>query len=396
MALMFNKELTLEQRLEKNVGVIMGVVTALAPMVMIGKREVSETIPTAATNGRDEWYGRKFCGDLSDAELRFVILHECYHKMFKHLITWRHLWKLNKQKANMSCDYVINLLIWQAYGYMKHNNNPFITRPESILYDEQYMGMSAAEVFALLPDGNDEGEGNDEGSMDDHMWDDAQDMGEEERKELEREISSAIKQGELAASKMGTAGNPHAKDALAAKVDWRAAIRTFTTATCAGSDMSTWAKLNRRYLSGGYTMPSTYSKQTKELVIGVDASGSTFGEVMAQFMGEIQRISTTLKVKRIRILYWDTKVTQAETYEHRNISTMKQSTKPKGGGGTNVECIPEYLREHKIVPSAVIVLTDGFLAGSWGKWGSVPLLWCIVNNKNAKPNVGKAIHVSTN
>ena len=57
-----------------------------------------------------------------------------------------------------------------------------------------------------------------------------------------------------------------------------------------------------------------------------------------------------------------------------------------------VECVPKYMAEHNIKPQAVIVLTDGYLGGSWGSW-SCPVLWCIQNNRNAKPSVGKYVHV---
>jgi len=40
----------------------------------------------------------------------------------------------------------------------------------------------------------------------------------------------------------------------------------------------------------------------------------------------------------------------------------------------------------------VVVLTDGYLGGSWGTW-SVPVLWAIKGNKRAVPSVGKAVHI---
>ena len=60
----------------------------------------------------------------------------------------------------------------------------------------------------------------------------------------------------------------------------------------------------------------------------------------------------------------------------------------------DVRCVPNYLREHKIKPTASIVLTDGYLSGGWGKWDH-PVLWLIVDNPNARPPVGKYIHVDS-
>jgi predicted metal-dependent peptidase len=108
---MIGKQLTAEQRLSKAVVDIMGnpKYIALAGVLMIGDRSVDDKVKTACTNGRDEKYGRAFIETLSDAELRFLVLHECYHKLYRHLTTWRHLYDKNAQLANAACDYVINL-----------------------------------------------------------------------------------------------------------------------------------------------------------------------------------------------------------------------------------------------------------------------------------------------
>ena len=111
--LAIDKELTVEQRLSKAVVDIMGhpKCAALNGIVMIGDRTVEENVPTACTNGRDEMYGRNFVTGLTDAELRFVVLHETFHKLYRHLVTWRHLWSEDPKLTNMACDYVINIKI---------------------------------------------------------------------------------------------------------------------------------------------------------------------------------------------------------------------------------------------------------------------------------------------
>ncbi len=87
--LAIGKQLTPEQRLSKAVVDIMGnpKYVALAGVLMIGDRSVQDDIPTACTNGRDEMYGRAFVDTLNDAALRFLVLHECYHTLNRHLTT---------------------------------------------------------------------------------------------------------------------------------------------------------------------------------------------------------------------------------------------------------------------------------------------------------------------
>ena len=148
--LAIGKQLTTEQRLSKAVVDIMGnpKYVALAGILMIGDKRICDTTPTAYTNGRDEVYGREFVDKLSDAEFRFLILHECYHKLYRHLTTWHHLYKENPQLANVACDYVINLKIADD-----NKDDSFATMTGALTvgcYDEQYRGMDSAQVYEML------------------------------------------------------------------------------------------------------------------------------------------------------------------------------------------------------------------------------------------------------
>jgi predicted metal-dependent peptidase len=363
---------------------------ALAGVLMIGDREVKEGVPTAYTNGRDEIYGAEFISDMPDAELRGLVLHECYHKLYRHLITWRHLYDTNPTLANMACDYVINIKI-----YDDNKQDRFAMLPEGGLMDEKYRGMDSAQVYNLLrKELSDEEIGKyGQGSTDEHGWEDAQNLTEAEKKELARDIDEAIRQGALAAGKYGSGDIRDFKDLLETKVDWREVLREFIHTTCSGNSYSTWRRPNRRFISSGIYMPSGVDESVGELVVAVDMSGSIGALELGQFMGEVKAICDTVKPERIRVLYWDTQVCGEEVYEQDELDKLITTTKPTGGGGTDVTCVAEHIRITGIKSQAAIVLTDGYLGGGWGEW-SIPVLWCIVNNKNAKPTVGSYVHVN--
>lgn len=404
--LMIGKQLTAEQRLTKAVVDIMASpkYVALAGVLMIGKREVDDHVPTACTNGKDERYGRAFVDSLSDAELRFLVLHECYHKLYKHLTTWRWMYDECAPLANLACDYVINIKI------SDDNKDGFAVMPSKGgkaigAIDDKYRGMDSAQVYNSLKqdmqnNGDGQGSGSGSGSgtgisasgLDEHDWEGAQELTAEQKQSLAREIDEAIRQGALAAGKLGTGSNRDIDELLKTKIDWREALREFITTTCAGNDYSTWRRPNRRFVSAGYYMPSGVSEKVGELVIAIDTSGSIGGRELAQFLGEVKGICDAVKPDAVRLLYWDTEVAGDEKYMGAEVENIVHSTKPAGGGGTTVECVPAYMTEHAIKPQAVVVLTDGYLGGSWGDW-SVPVLWCIVGgNKNIAP-VGKTVHV---
>jgi predicted metal-dependent peptidase len=232
------------------------------------------------------------------------------------------------------------------------------------------------------------------GGFDDHDWDGAQELTADEQRELARDIDEAIRQGALIAGKMGSGGDRDLEELLKPQVDWREVLREFITSTCTGSDYSTWRRPNRRYVATGHYLPSGITEQVGELVIAIDTSGSIGSAELTRFLSEVKGICDTVHPERIRLLYWDTEVCADEAYDTHELDKLTSSTKPAGGGGTSVDCVPEYITKHNINAQAAIVLTDGHLYGGWGTW-SIPLLWCIIDNDRAKPDCGKAVHVKS-
>lgn len=388
--LMIGKELTAQQRLYKAVVDIMGNDThmAIAPVLMVGTKSIDAQCPTAYTDGMNEVYGEEFVNGLSDAELRFLVLHESYHKLYQHLITWQHLNEEDPDLANRACDYVINLKLVDA-----DKGKKFIVMPSMGCFDERFRDMDTAQVFNILKQ---EG-GNDAGSssgqpLDEHGWEDAKGMSDLRKKQLQRDLDSALRQGALLAGKSGSGGARGLDDLLQPQVDWREQMREFVQTVCAGNDYSTWRRPNRRYVGMSYYLPSGVSESMDELVVAVDTSGSIGQRELTLFLSELASVCDVAKPSRLRVLYWDTEVCAEEVYEQDVLAEVAKSTKPKGGGGTDVTCVVKHLQAHDIKAQAVVVLTDGYLGSDWGKW-DVPTLWCILGNDSTTSPVGKTIHI---
>ena len=361
-----------------------------AGVLMVGKYKVLPDVRTARTNGIDCEYGEKFITKQPDAELRGLILHENLHKTFQHMFLWKHLYEQNHRVANMACDYVINLII----ADLDRDTHGFVKLPEGGLLDQQYRGMSSQEVFdKLMENGEgDKGQGDDGGGLDDHDWTTGDAMSQEEVEQVTREIDQAIRQGQMMAGKLGGRQARELAELLEPKVDWREQLREFVSSTAAGKDMSTWQRVNRRWLQHDMYMPSTISETLGRIVVAVDTSGSIGGRELQEFLSEVQAIAANTQPERIDLIYWDTEVARHEVYAQDQLDKMIDSTKPAGGGGTDVTCVPKYMQDNQIKPECVIVLTDGYLGSGWGQW-SAPVLWCIAHNKSAKPTTGVAIHI---
>jgi predicted metal-dependent peptidase len=378
----------------------------LQGVMMVGRTYINDYIPTACTNGKDESYGRAFVKKLSDKELAFVIAHEAGHKMYRHLSTWKKLHDEDARLANSAMDYVINLMLkdldpnesviamprlQEAVG--KHKKGDFMG-----LIDERFRGMNTKQVFDILKQEKEDDDGDGEGDgFDDHDWEGAQNLTDEEKKELAREIDQAIRQGLIAHQKhigQGGAGlDRELGDLLAPKVDWREVLREFVKATCANKDTSSWRRVNRRFLSTGTYMPSMIGEKVGHLVVAIDTSGSIGGPELDEFLSEVKGIAEEVSPECVDLIYWDGDVAAHEKYEGAAVSNIVSSTKPRGGGGTDPSCVSKYLKDENIKPEAIIVLTDGYVP-NWGSDWTAPIMWVISGgNTSAVAEHGKTIYL---
>lgn len=376
----------------------------LSGILMMGKKEVVDYIPTACTNGRDELYGEAFINKLDDKGLAFVIVHEALHKAGRHLHTWEKLHKENVQLANMAADYWVNLTIIKRDPSGSIVALPKLDGKEVGLYDRRFDNMNIKQIYDTLKREQEErgggGSGNDgndggSGGFDEHDWEGAKKLSKEEVEELAKEVDQALRQGQIAAAKMhGKGGGNMSRDLddlLNPKVDWRQVLREFVTAVCSGRDYSSWRKPNRRFLADDIIMPSLVSERVGHMVIGIDTSGSIGGPELTRFLTEVMAVAEQVNPDKVDLIYWDAHVAGHEVYNNATLSTLINSTKPKGGGGTDPTCVPAYLDKHGIKPECVIMLTDGYV-GSWGEW-DVPVLWAICGGNKVTAPVGKTIHV---
>ena len=382
-------------------------------LLMVGDTTVSETFPSAATDGRNKIYGRKFVDECSDKELAFVVIHEAMHVAFRHLTVWRALWKISPQLANMACDYVINLLIVDMDPTAKIVAFPMRDGKHYGLYDTRFRGMNTKQVFDILlqeqkdkPKGDkgepgEPGEGQpgegESGNFDSHDWEGAAEVTDKEAEELAREIDQALRQGVINQQKAGKgSGNMPRElgDLLAPQVDWRDLLREFAVAACSAKDTSSWRRINRRFIGEDIYMPSLIGEKVRNVVVAVDTSGSIDAKALNNFLSEVKSVAETVRPDAVDLIYWDTRVASHEVYTSSDLDNLVKSTKPKGGGGTDPTCVETYLLKESLVPDCIIVLTDGFIGSNWGSDWPAPILWVIAGNPGAAAPVGKTIHIN--
>ena len=412
-------ELTPEQRVNREITKVLDHprYAALSGLAQLGEIRVERGVPTAYTNFRDIVFGYEFVETLTDEEIRGLFIHELYHIGYMHAANYLWMHERNPKLANVVWDYRINGQI-----VAENRADGFAKLPDGGLYDSKYDGMLEGEIWKLLYEEEEEGgaggdtksptddeesgagggtksptddEGSaEQGSMDEHDVEAFQKLSKEEQHELTNDIQEAIRQGLLAAEKAGKGGNKTLEELVEVVIPWEDIIQEWFVDTCSGGEDGTFRVPNRKYMPMGIIRPSRIQDKLNDIVISIDTSGSVQSEQLTKFMSVVRNIIETLAINNVHVIYWDTEVRSHEVYGETAIplSELVNTTKPKGGGGTNVTCVPEYIEQNNIQAEGVVVLTDGYLWGGWGTW-TMPVLWAVLNNREAKPSVGKKLDV---
>ena len=377
------------------------------PTLSVGSVTIKKGVPTAYTNGRDEVYGEEFLDRLDVKETAFIVLHENGHKAYRHLKTWRKLFDIDKDRANKACDYVVNRNILKADPQAEVVSMP--RNPDGSLmglYDSKYDDeriWDAKRVFDDLPSGGGGGQGGGQGGgevMDDHDWEGAKDLTEEEEKQLEQEIDDALRRGEAEAKRAGAGkGDIPAEvgQLLRPEINWKEALKEFISRNCVPDDLSSYRQPNRKYAWNMDTvLPIRDGESLNNIVVGADLSGSMWvgdpPEIKRVFT-EIVSVANMVKPQQLDLLYWDAAVQGHEEYKQGDFHHMASSMRPRGGGGTDPNCVEKYLKDKHMKPDCIVMITDGETFGRWGEDWPAPVLWVIIDNPKVTAKTGKTIHV---
>ena len=179
-------------------------------IMMVGDTVLTGEIPTAMTDGCNEYYGREFVEQLDEKQVAFCILHENWHKLERHLSTYDKLFESDPQICNMACDYRINLGLVDLDPMEQTIRFP--TTPDGKrfgLLDERFRGMSVLQIFRILKQEQQQQQGGQgqggqgqsgagqpgSGNFDDHDWGNAKGRAKEEQDKHDKTTEQAIRRG---------------------------------------------------------------------------------------------------------------------------------------------------------------------------------------------------------
>lgn len=352
--------------------------------MQIEKTKHTDKIPTMAVGQYgDLFWNEKFVEALDNDELKFVLAHEVGHIA---TLTFQRLGKRDMTIWNIATDLVIN--------YMLHDEG--FRAPKNILMPDHrgiytfQSGKSGKDIKIDLNNKNAEqvyedlikhckaikeitkadGQGGYEGGFDKHLEGDEGDDGksqgkgatEGDQKANENNWKRKAIEGATQAKMKGNISASMERmldQMLEPVIDWRSKLFAYIT-----NDLPVDYSMrspSRRFISTGVYTP-TVIRESLELIVGVDVSGSITNDEYVDFMSEVVGIANSYRQVKMRVIAWACNVDERDDMLVTN-DTQDYLLKGKfyGGGGTELSCLTRYMESKEYKTRLLVVLTDGYI-----------------------------------
>lgn len=320
---------------------------------------------TMSTDGYHIFFNAEWVSTLSQAEIRGVLAHEVLHVLFQHSSR-----RANRDPElwNIAADHAINLLlIDQSFSL-----------PKDGFASNAYKGLSAEQIYALLPQtvsyerGDKKGinrraESQEEGGLIPSIGADVLDPDRADLMGLrDPDMPDHAQLNELCAELRRDAVCKLQGDAAAsfsaecsaideAKIDWREQLRCWLIDRVK-SDWSMWP-CSKKHLHRGLYLPSLGVQAPGHIVFAVDTSGSMTDQDLADIFSEIRIYRETFP-SRLTVIQCDAALHSVTTFEELDGEEVPKSITIHGRGGTDFRPVFQWIDDNA-VGAHLIYATDG-------------------------------------
>lgn len=316
----------------------------------------TEETETMATDGKAIYYNPAWVATLELIEIMSVIAHEVLHVAFCH-----HLRRngRDQDRWNKACDYAINWILVESGVFRL---------PEGGLFDEQYKGMTAEQIYNKLPTEDEEDDpsaGSDPlvGEVWDATNDDGEPLTESEKASEEMKAQATVSEAMDAEQRVGIGEVDAAvREALEVnKIDavaWYEQLAQWVTQYM--TSRSSFNTPDRRLLHTGHILPAATRDPEFNLVFAWDTSGSLTDELTGMIKAHINNAVQALNPSTVEIIYCDTRVRERNTFcRTTGASPIELDINPVGGGGTRFDPVFKYISDEDIETDCLVYFTDG-------------------------------------
>lgn len=320
----------------------------LAALALFARYEVTDRVPTAATDGETVYVNPEFWNPLPAAEQDGLLLHEVLHCALGHC--WRRA-ERDPQLWNIAADIVINGMILAEPG---------AALPAGGLFDARLQHFGTEEVFELLE--------RDLAAAPPLLMSDLLDaapgaeaddaLGARARRQQQAgHWRGALQKAAAVARSLGGDVPAHLRRELEAlepgHLDWRTALWRYLVRT-----PTDFAGFDRRFVGRGLYL-ETLEGETVRVSVCLDTSGSVTGRQMAAFAAEVQGILASYPHLTAELFFADAAL--HGPYPLRAHDALPEAV---GGGGTDFRPFFAHLATQQTdphgPPGVAIYLTDGY------------------------------------
>ncbi len=328
---------------------------------------LDESLDTAATDGRYIVFCPEFMERLTDEQIDFVNMHELMHVALDHISRGS---CYDRRLFNVACDIVVNSSIMHEIGVERF----FIDNSELMHFapdgSEGHL-HTAEEVYHMLLDNNDD-KSDEGGTVDNHdRWGTLSAAEREELHGMVRETADMVRAscGNVPAGVQRSLGNIHK-----GSVDWRRVLADFI---CEDWTDYSFCHPDRRYDSD-VLIPDLVpvDGSVKKILFMVDTSCSMSKKEITAAYSEICEAIEQFDGRLSGLIgFFDADVIPPVPF---NSVSDVLSVSPKGGGGTSIRKVFDYVRNHMHTdpPSSIVIITDGCVdIPEESCAAGIPVLW---------------------
>lgn len=367
-----------------------------------------EWCKTTATDAKAFYFNPAFIDKLSLAQTQFVLAHEAMHCAMGH--DHRRNGRI-KRRWDVACEHAVNLVL------IEDGMKPPL---HGILADQNYLTLSAEEIYPMIPDDTPEE------SFDEHLFDSDNDTGsspdenqrqdnpeagesggqgregqseaeeregsggqasqkpdplsQAEREELSEQWKNRLTAAAQAARQAGKLSQSMMRwvdDLLAPSLPWRALLARFFVVN--QRDDYSWRRPSRR--EGDALLPRL-SSEGLDVVAAIDTSGSIGDAELREFVTELDALKGQVRA-RVTLLACDNRIAADAPWEFEPWDTMQLPSGLEGGGGTDFRPVFDWVETENRSPNLLVYFTDA--AGDFPRLPpGYPVVW-LVKGKGTVP-----------
>ena len=395
---------------------------------------IDSRMTTATTDGARMFMDAEFYSKMDEEERLGIIGHEVWHCALRH---FQRLGNRDRKKFNFACDVEVDLLLhrdgfkvevlpheatWegksaeQIYDLMFPGLEQFQKDDEHIFDsdklpgddDGENEGDASNEENSEKKDGTEEknnssGQGqdgspennkNEKGSGGTPIAGDAdlpsvshdgvidpdfqpareEELAEDWKDHLKNAVQQEMKKGNKGIGNLpGNVEDLIKDEDKVATVDWKKVLLDYVSQLFGGDRQ--WLPPSRRYVWKKLYLPSRAKKQSIEIVLAIDTSGSTT-EDLPDFLAELRGMTSAFGEYKLTIIQCDIAIHSVQEYSNDD-PLPEDGFKFHGFGGTSFLAPFKYVDEKMDeAPTVFIYLTDGF-GQAPAKAPDYPVIWCL-------------------